>query len=192
MKCVSSGSQELSSGAINPQKMVCMPKWHLTDHFLVSRGKWEWTGEGPGCHSTHPEVNLSVTKSGSLDTEAGAQNQCWGTLVPNDEPEFTEPLHTGYRRWRIKLSTTQGRNPAHLEDNSFYGQLAHFFRETERDRERERERERMCVRWGNEKKVKTRCSAWPLIRYWFQQTGFKRHLGINNGKRNMDKELKEK
>ena len=58
--------------------------------------------------------------------------------------------------------------------------------------ERERERERMCARWGNEKKVMTRCNAWSLIRHWFQQTGFKGHLGINNGKINMDKELKEK
>lgn len=66
--------------------------------FRSHGGKREWTGEGPGCHNPHPEVNLSITKSGSLDTEAGAQNQRWGILVPNDEPEFIEPLHTGYRR----------------------------------------------------------------------------------------------
>ena len=61
--------------------------------FWSQGGKREWTGEGPGCHNPHPEVNLSITKGRSLDTEAGAQNQHWGILVPNDEPEFIESVH---------------------------------------------------------------------------------------------------
>lgn len=103
--------------------------------FWSHRWKQEWTGEGPGCRNPHPEVNLCITKSGSLDAEAGAQNQHWGILVPNDEPEFIKPLHTGYRRWRIKLSTTQGRNPAHLEDHTSMGNWP-ISLETERERER--------------------------------------------------------
>lgn len=60
--------------------------------FWSQGGKWNWTGKGSGCHNPHPGVNLSFTNSGSLEGEASAQNQRWGILAQNDEPEFTEPL----------------------------------------------------------------------------------------------------
>lgn len=95
-------------------------------HLKEENGTGQWRGQA--ATTLNQGVNLSFTSSGSLGGRWSAQNHLWGILDKNDEPESIKPLDIG-DSWDGEPSSAppEGTNPTHLEGESVYRQLAHFF-----------------------------------------------------------------